>query len=533
VIALALVLLAGAEVDLDVRALPVVPDAPGLAMREKAAVSAATATTTSTATSTATQQATPFPGLTTPASEPPQDAEVHYRLNLGYGVDSARSTGVSAANGFQNPNPTLFRSYLFGDVAFGARGLPVPSLDTYFAANYYYDFLGVTQNSPFTTVYDRSDANARALLVRSAYAELDPASHGGAPFFLRAGRQFRLGAGIAHFDGATFGYDDSRVEVSGFVGQRVALYVDERTGPVGGGALRVHLDPLLHVPVDGSVELLGFDGDLYTDITLHAAGAHGSALFGARLFGQDLGDLFLRTRLLLSKHLTVIADGEQRFDEGPLYDYVTGAEPPGGAKVFGLRFFSLPQPQSFTRLRFALGLDPVSQIEILAYGLGVLVEGSRPETDPWPSRTGFDQSYGEVGGLVDWRPGQGLTLLAGYHYREYLRQNPNDMPRLDDPGSAGEVRSHELLVDGRYSLGPRRLTVSASAYVREYDLQNPAGLETSVKGDVRGGLRFDVESWLLGRVRFKATYEIADPSPIFSTDLDTLQSIRVIAEAVF
>src|SRR5262249_14814962 len=152
-------------------------------------------TSTSTSPSTSTNTSPQQPSIVAPPAEPPQEAEVHYRLNVGYGADNARSTGVAAANGFQNQNPTLFPSYLFGDRAFRARGLPVASLDTYFAANYYYDFLGVKQNSPFTTVYDRNDTNAQALLVRSAYAEIDPASHGGAPFFLRAGRQFRLGAG--------------------------------------------------------------------------------------------------------------------------------------------------------------------------------------------------------------------------------------------------------------------------------------------------------------------------------------------------
>src|SRR5262249_55854369 len=145
--------------------------------------------------------------------EPEQRAEpeVHYRLNVGYGADSARATGLSAINGFESKR-TLFRNYMFGDAAFGAHGLPVASLDTYFAASYYYDFLGKDPNSPFTTIYDRQDQDGRALLIRSAYAELDPASQGETPLFLRAGRQFRLGAGIAHFDGVSIGYDNRNVE---------------------------------------------------------------------------------------------------------------------------------------------------------------------------------------------------------------------------------------------------------------------------------------------------------------------------------
>src|SRR5438105_4402553 len=81
--------------------------------------------------------------------------------------------------------------------------------------------------------------------------------------------------------------------------------------------------------------------------------------------------------------------------------------------------------------------------------------------------------------------------------------------RLDDAESSGELRSHELLLDGRYSLGPRRLTTAAGAFLRVSDLETPYLI---VHGDLRAGLRFDVESWLIRRVRFKASYEIADPS---------------------
>src|SRR5207245_288252 len=165
-----------------------------------------------------------------------------YRLNVGYGTDAAHLTGSAAATGFAVPkNPPLqtLRTYLFGDATVGARGLPTASLDTYFAAAYIYDFLGFDPGkdaTPFATAYDAD--HGRALLVRSAYAEYDAAQAGGAPVWLRAGRQFRMGAGIAHFDGVSLGWEGPPAEVSGFVGQRVALWSDERTGLVGGGAVR-------------------------------------------------------------------------------------------------------------------------------------------------------------------------------------------------------------------------------------------------------------------------------------------------------
>src|SRR5204862_2007823 len=121
------------EVDLVLHHAPPAAVAPGLAMRAQSA-----------------------PGKAPPALQKPEP-EVHYRLNVGYGVDNARSTGVPAIPQFREVKRTLFRSYTFGDMAFGAHGLPVPSLDTYFAAGYYYNFLGADPNSPFTTVYDHRD----------------------------------------------------------------------------------------------------------------------------------------------------------------------------------------------------------------------------------------------------------------------------------------------------------------------------------------------------------------------------------------
>src|SRR5262249_24046576 len=155
----------------------------------------------------------------------------------------------------------------------------------------------------------------------------------------------------------------------------------------------------------------------------------------------------------------------------PIYDWVAGREPAADArKTFALSYFTLPEPQPFTHLRVGAALDPISAVELLAYATAHVVEGSRPaETDPWPGRTGFDATWLEAGGMVDWRQGQGLSLLAGYRLRVFDRPEITSEPRLDDPENAGELRSHELLVDGGYSLGPRRLTVTAGAFLRVED----------------------------------------------------------------
>jgi hypothetical protein len=468
------------------------------------------------------------------ANEQPFEPEVHYRLNVGYGADSARATGDPAITQF-SPKRTLFRSYMFGDAAFGAHGLPVASLDTYFAASYYYDFLGADPNSPFTTIYDRKDQDGRALLIRSAYAEIDPSSQGGTPLFVRAGRQFRLGAGIAHFDGLSLGYDNQNVEASAFVGQRVSLYVDERTGVVAGGALRAHALVGSHL-VDAALETLTFEGDAYTNATVHASGVRGQGFVTARLFGASVSDLLGHAQYFLARHVSLLVDAQQKLGVAPIYDWIAGGEPSAAARsnwILGvdhwpLRYFTLPEPQPYTQVRVGVVFDPASAVEVLAYGSGHVVESSRPSNDPWPGRTGFDASWLEAGGMVDWRPGYGLSLLAGYQARVFDR--PESATRLDDPANAGELRSQELIIDGRYSLGPRRLTTTAGYFLRSEDVQTPWLI---LRGNLRSGLRFDVESWLVHRVRLKASYEIADPSATLSPDVDTFQSVRVLAEAVF
>ena len=468
------------------------------------------------------------------ADDPRVEPEVHYRLNVGYGADSARATGDPAITQFR-PGRNLLRTYTFGDAAFGAHGLPVASLDTYFAASYYYDFVGADANSPFTTVYDRPGQDGHALLIRSAYAELDPASQGGSPLFVRAGRQFRLGAGIAHFDGLSVGYDNQNVEASAFVGQRVALWADERTGVVGGGALRAHALVGSHL-VDAALEMLTFEGDAYTNATVHASGIRGQGFVTARLFGASVSDLIGHAQYFVGRHVSLIIDAQQKLGVAPIYDWIAGGEPSADARshwVLGvdhwpLRYFTMPEPQPYTHLRVGAAFDPASAVEVLAFGTGHVVESSRPASDPWPGRTGFDASFLEAGGMVDWRPGQGLSLMAGYRARVFDR--PESATRLDDPANAGELRSQELLIDGRYSLGPRRLTTTAGFFLRVEDVQTPWVI---VHGNPRSGLRFDVESWLIHRVRLKASYEIADPSATLSPDVDTFQSVRVLAEAVF
>src|SRR5262249_32929162 len=151
-------------------------------------------------------------------------------------------------------------------------------------------------------------------------------------------------------------------------------------------------------------------------------------------------DASLRGRLLVLRRVSLLGELTQKLGTAPIYDFVSGGET---NHAYNLRYFTLPEQQRYTRGRFAIQVDPTSSIEGLGWAATTLVDGSRPPDDLWPARTGYDASFVELGGSADWRPGLGLTLLAGYRLRLYDRPPPGVDSRLDDPVSAGERRTQE------------------------------------------------------------------------------------------
>ena len=115
------------------------------------------------------------------------------------------------------------RTYGFGDAIIGSRGLLRSSLTTYFAAQFRFDSSTPRTQLPVPSVYD---ADVDRVHIRSAYAEVDqlfdvPALR---PVYARAGRQFRYGPAIAHFDGLTAGYDGRGVHLGAYAGRRVSQW---------------------------------------------------------------------------------------------------------------------------------------------------------------------------------------------------------------------------------------------------------------------------------------------------------------------
>lgn len=207
------------------------------------------------------------------------EERVIFKLNVGYGVDSAPTSGDPLRSGFvpddvTDPDGNALadqRQYLLGDAVLGTRGVLLSSMHTYFLSQFQIDADGASRYASLNNVYDERDG--RALLVYAGYAEINDVANPDTVLgkvFLRAGRQFRYGNAmfITNFDGVTAGYDSGGVEVSGFFGRRVSLFFGDDPGLLGGAGLKLRLQELANIPVDLAVDYLFFDGGGPADETI-------------------------------------------------------------------------------------------------------------------------------------------------------------------------------------------------------------------------------------------------------------------------
>ena len=487
---------------------------------------------------------------------------VIFKVNVGYGLDSAPASGDPLRSGFvpddiTDPDGNALaeqRQYLLGDAILGTRGILMPSLHTYFLSQYSLDADGASQFASLNNVYDQRDG--RALLVHSAYAEIDDLEDDESilgRLFLRAGRQFRYGSTmfIANFDGVSGGYDSPGFEATGFFGQRVSLFFGDDPGLLGGGGIKVRLKDLVNVPVDLSADYLYFDGGGPADETLddgtdfsrqYLELAARTNLAGWRFYGRarladngvlrademgqepgfKLGRLGLEGRKAFGKSFVLIADVEQRFEDEVAYDFL------------------MPNPTDVLDIaeRLGIGLDPQQATRVSARGSYMVTRASelyafvRANLASGVEESGFNRSWQEAGAAVSHRVGRKIFATAQYKLR--LTDLDDDANQVGDEftntAGTGVGEFHELAADARYSLGYRTMTVGAGAYYRVYDVQSPYAV---VSDDGRGGARFDVDYWFSEALRAKFAGEVAQPSPAFAPELDTIFSIRALLEAIF
>jgi hypothetical protein len=493
------------------------------------------------------------------------EERVIFKVNVGYGLDSAATSGDIGKNGFDpeavtDPNGNAFadqRQYLLGDAVLGTRGILLPSMHTYFLSRYLLDADGASQYAALNNVYD--ERGGQALLVSAAYAEIDDLEDDESilgRLYLRAGRQFRYGATtfITNFDGVSAGYDAPNVEVNGFVGQRVSLFFGDEPGILGGGGVKIRGEDLIGFPLDVALDYMFYDGggdvaedidgDGVADLNLTRQYFELSSranLAGYRLYlrgrvvdngdlgtedGFALGRAGLQLRKAFGRKLVVIGDVEQRFAAEASYDYINPA-PTDVLDIAQTVGIGLDPPEDATRVSLKASYTPIHSLELYGFArANAVAEGDTGTT------SGFERSWQELGAAIGHRLDRALWTTLQYKVRVTDLDDAANLADADFDNTAGTGVSefHEIAGETRYSLGYRKLTAAIGAYYRVYNVQSPYA---EVTDDGRGGARVDADYWFSRNLRAKVAGEIAQASPAFAPELDTLLSVRALMEALF
>jgi hypothetical protein len=487
----------------------------------------------------------PGPGheQATPNATPPRDAvrpftliptsledlsrRVIFRLQLGYGVDQ----GEPYLEPQIDPAIRLTRLYTYGDVVAGTTGVLHRSLSSYLGAKFYFDQEGAATYAAIPSVYDRTGIGG-AVLIRSAYVDAtDFGPRWLRPLTVRAGRQYRYGLAVAHFDGLTLGYATKPFEAIVFAGRRVALYGPgsdpfllgkEDPGTLTGMSLRLRLRHLKKgVPLALGVDLLGTgDGTGHIEPSIDVD--LGNTTFGGRL--RLRGGRFASWRTTLRTRLgattTVLADVASRLKDDWLYDLVLAGLVPADERL-GL---------GRVRLGLAERLRATVRAGTLLFGSwDLLLQGALGVEHDQESSSSFLPSYGELGAGVVARFPYGLSAGVEGRARVYARQG-QEVPELPDTGALGETSFQELVGTVRFDLGVRRFSTELEVYGRRYGQREVGDVPTS---DLLAGGRFRLEGWMGPGLRISGEYEVTlDPGRL-EPYLTGFQSLRVVGEASF
>jgi hypothetical protein len=528
--------------DLSVRAAPPArPHVPAMKMRRTAQATPAPA---------------PGPGPAGSSIAPPADGggggggdrfrdieeKVVFKVSAGYALDSAPLSGAPMRNGVTPADAPAdvsglggreLRSsngYLLGDAVLGTRGVPMASLATYFQSQFRLSLDGASSFATMNDIWD--PLGDEALLVHSAYAEIDGYGEPGTftnHLFVRGGRQFHVGSTmlVSHFDGLSVAYEAPDWEVGGFFGRRVALWLGDDPGLVGGASARVRLQRMNGWPVDLAADYLEFDGESHVlELSGRARVKQATVTLTARALaagdGFGVGRLGARVRWPWSSRLYLLADGDIIFAHDLSYDWLNPA-PVDVVDVVDADAgtgLALPAPADAVRVGGGLMVRLPAGLEGYGFGRAHLAGAA-----------GFDQTWFEVGGAVQAPLGRQLT--AGAQLKLRLHQLDEDTrlegSAFDDVSGSGVAGFKEASAEVRWRQ-PQKLGVAAGGYVRVYDVTTPY-LETT--NDARAGGRVDAELWLERRARVRFVGEVAQPSPTFAPDLDTMYSFRLLGEAAF
>lgn len=480
----------------------------------------------------------------------PLSESVIFRFNIGVGLDGGEQTPESRQlSGLELVDYAQLRIYYFGDAVIGSRGIVSPSLSTYLASRFRFDQAPGFASTAIPSVHDAQvrGERVRDVWIRSAYATWQGVGdiRWLEPVYVRAGRQYRYGPAIAHFDGLTVGYDGEVVDLGLFAGRAAdvmglpleSLYRDEAL--ISGFDARIDLYRLNRVPVTLSAELLRFDSRTHMRGAVALRLARDVSLGATvRALDGEIARTGTQLKARLSKVSIVDITVESRTRDDWQYDLFTTV--PRSEEPLGYLRLGPSLPRWYVDAR--AGMVLLDNIDLLVHGGGVLMRAL--DSDPGSAHAA---SYAQAGGAIEVRLrrtlGLGISVLA----RRYARDEPAQDDRDDIPGAlfegrntAGEVSFVEGGGSLRYTQGARRFSAGAEGYVRYYDTQSPYGdpelfdqpLDPELASDVRGGGRFTVEGWAGDNLRLKAEYDLSTALSV-APALRGIKSLRVLAEGRF
>jgi hypothetical protein len=474
------------------------------------------------------------------------EERVVFHVNLGYGIAAAPASGDLDRTGFApgdvtDPAGRTFtedRQYLLGDAVLGSRGILLPSLSTYFLSQFKYDIDGASSFGSLPDVYDTR--GGRAILVRAGYAEIagiGPADSPLSRLFLRGGRQFRYGtsAFVANFDGAAVGYRDERVDVSGFFGRRVSLFFDDDPGLLGGGGLVVRGRETFGLPIDVAADYLNYAGGeldsarQLVELGVRAREAGPIDRISVRGRVVDIGDGFALGRIGMLVGVPIGAglprltgEATYRTADDFAYDFVgaTASDVVAAPTQLGI---ALEPPSDSVLLGARADWRVTAEIEVYLFGRANLgVDQPRRHTE---------QAWSEGGAAASWVDGSLSASVQGKLRRALLEEESNEPgSAFDDTAGSGVSGFAEVAGDARYRIAQVSASAALGGYYRVYDVTTPYA---EVETDGRGGGRAEVDYRPGKYLRLKAAGEVAQPSPTFARELDTLVSLRLVLEAIF
>jgi hypothetical protein len=472
------------------------------------------------------------------------DEKIIFRFNFGFGIDGGQPSTQRLLSGYeldeQNDYDRL-RSYGFGDLVLGTRGLVFPSLGTYFASEFRFDQdIGKPTQAVPSVHYQGDIQNA---LVRSAYAEAQGffKRRWLRPLYFRAGRQFKYGVSVAHFDGLVLGYDTRPVHVSLWFGSRVSLYGlgQDPTDPqeeYGGTNLRVDLSDWTGIPLVFTTDTIDFGGFGHRDYGI-AYRWKPDILF--RASARQLDSHFARETLSvwarLSEVTTLTAEIDNRTSDDWIYDLIVFRPPSRTADP--RTYLNMGPPLPRLQLDVRAGTVVLRNLDVLLRGAAAF-EHDDDEDAP------YSPSYLEAGAALEVRLRRNIRLGSSFTARRYGRdpveEPPADEPMTPDPlpelgNQVGELSFYEGGFGVDYSVGARRFSASGELYGRMYDRQSLYQPEPPIVDelDLRTGGRFSVEGWANNRLRVKAEYDVSISDIDMAPELRGIKSLRVLAEGSF